>query len=92
MKKIIIVMLFFAMTKAMASIDFVTVKECPPTVFGKWSQDETQAKINNSLKTAINNARAKSIFHISYANDESGFFRSKEGKNSCIIATAWIEI
>lgn len=84
--------LFLFPTIALASVDFVSIRECPSILFGSFETAEIQKKVNEKLRDEINKRHAKSVYFIQYGRDDSEFFRSKKDGSSCTIATAWYEV
>lgn len=73
---------------ALASVDYVTVKECRSIFFGKSTEGEAQDKINQDLMKKLNERGATKVDFIKYGNQQEPF---RDKGSACIIATAWFE-
>jgi hypothetical protein len=87
MSKILIALpLLLASQYAIASVDYITITECPNWFIGKHQDESVQDTINKELKDKLNAAGAAQVDFVQYGNQQ-GLFRSD--KNACTIATAW---
>jgi hypothetical protein len=78
--------LIIASKGAVAAVDYVTAKECRSFIFGKAAEADTQDRLNQDLKTKLNALNVSKVDFIQYGNQQDIF---RDGKNACIIATAW---